>query len=167
MGYHRFTRAMGLFGKVIAETLRTVPLSITAATLTLSDVHEGRTLLANRAAGITFTLPDASGSGRKFRIVLGTTITSNQLRVNVNGATNYMRGFALGVTDTAGTALAWVTANTGTVSSESDRVDLNGTTQGGRVGDTIELEDIADNVWAVKVFVAGSGTEATPFSAAV
>lgn len=167
MGFHRFSRAIGMFGKLISETIRTVPLSITAATLTLSDLHEGRTLLANRAAGITFTLPDASGSGKKFRIVLGTTITSNQLRVNANGATNYMRGFALGVTDTAGTALAFVTANTGTVATESDRIDLNGTTQGGRVGDTIELEDIADNVWAVKVFVAGSGTEATPFSAAV
>ena len=44
---------------------------------------------------------------------------------------------------------------------------MNGSTTGGIAGDIVELEDIATNLWSVKVLGSATGTEATPFSAAV
>lgn len=147
----------------------TEPTSITGATQTLSaNAHSGRTLVANRAAGIAFTLPAATGSGAKFKIVVGTTLTSGSLSVAVGEASDYMRGFATFANDTDGSASNFETANTGTLATESDTITLNRTTTGiGTIGDTIECEDIATDIWLVQVRAQASGTEATPFSAAV
>ena len=52
--------------------------------------------------------------------------------------------------------------------ADEGTITLNGTTTGGvNKGDWIELEDIASGVWGVAGTITGSGTEATPFSAAV
>ena len=52
--------------------------------------------------------------------------------------------------------------------ASSDTITLNGTTTGGvNKGDWVELEDIASGIWGVTGLLTGSGTEATPFSAAV
>jgi hypothetical protein len=45
---------------------------------------------------------------------------------------------------------------------------FNATTTGGvQIGDWIELTDIASNTWMVYGYTTTSGSEATPFSAAV
>ena len=51
--------------------------------------------------------------------------------------------------------------------ADSDTITLNGTTTGGLVGADVELIDIAADTWFVNVRTAATGTEATPFSAAV
>jgi hypothetical protein len=59
---------------------------------------------------------------------------------------------------------------TGTVFSTlatSDTITLNGSTKGGLAGSYIELRDVATNQWVVSASLVGSGTPATPFSAAV
>lgn len=143
-------------------------IDTTATTLTLAaKTHDGRVVSLDHAAGITVTLPAATGSGAFFRLLVAATASGGNYVVQVANASDYMRGFAWTVTDTAGTGDAFATANSGTVATESDTITLNGTTQGGRIGDWIECVDVATNIWAVKVFSVGSGTEATPFSAAV
>lgn len=146
----------------------TTPISVTGATATLGATHVGRTTVANRAAGVAFTLPAATGTGDKYRIVVGTTLTSGSLTVVVAEASDYMRGNALFANDSDGSASNFETANTGTLATESDTITFNRTTTGlGTIGDTIELEDIATDIWLVVVRAQASGTEATPFSAAV
>jgi hypothetical protein len=148
----------------------TPPISATGATLALTAaLHAGRTVVANRAAGVAFTLPAATGSGAKFRVVVGTTLTSGSLSVAVASNTDFMRGVALFETDDAANVpQTFPTANTGTVATESDTITMNRTTTGlATAGDYIEVEDIASAIWAVKVVCAASGTEATPFSVAV
>lgn len=146
----------------------TTPVSVTGATVTLGATNVGRTTVINRAAGCTVTLPAATGSGDKHRIVVGTTLTSGSLVVAVADGTDYMRGFALFANDTDGSASNFETANTGTLATESDTITLNRTTTGiGTIGDNIDLEDIATDVWVVHVRAQANGTEATPFSAAV
>lgn len=142
------------------------PYSETAA-VTLTPSVSGRRLALNNSAGLTVTLPPATGSGAEYVFVVGTTAATGSYVIQVASATDYLRGFCLGVTDTAGTAMAWATANTGTVATESDTITMNGTTQGGRLGDQIRLYDLAKAVWSVAMFNVGSGAEATPFSAAV
>jgi hypothetical protein len=44
---------------------------------------------------------------------------------------------------------------------------MDGSTQGGLKGDSIEIIDVATGLFSCKVFITQTGTEATPFSAAV
>lgn len=138
------------------------PINITAATLSLvASAHGDATITANRAAGITFTLPASDGKGSYFRIIVGTTITSNSLIVKVANSTDVMTGVAINAADGGDTAVAFETAAT------SDTITLNGSTTGGIKGDIIECEDVSAGLWSVKVVGSATGTEATPFSATV
>jgi hypothetical protein len=125
------------------------------------DSHAGATLVAKRAAGITFTLPAATGTGMKMRIFVSTTITSNNLVVAVASASDVMQGHALLGQDAADTTVLFEAA------ADSDTITMNGSTKGGIRGDIIELEDVETGVWAVRVTGSATGTEASPFSAAV
>jgi hypothetical protein len=138
------------------------PISATAATLTLDrNTHSGATVVADRAAGITMTLPAASGTGDKYKVIVKTTITSNNLIVQVANATDVMTGSASFAQDAADTGVVFETA------ADSDTITMNGSTKGGIKGDIIELEDVASGLWSVCITGSGTGTEATPFSAAV
>lgn len=140
-----------------------LPFNLTAALLALNASTHGTpaTVVVNRAAGATLTLPGASGSGVEFDIVVGTTITSNNLIVQVANASDVMAGVAVNAADGGDTAVAFETA------ADSDTITLNGSTKGGIKGDRIRVKDVAANLWQVNIVGAGTGTEVTPFSAAV
>ena len=140
-------------------------VSVTGATVAISETkHDHKTIVLNRAGGVTATLPAARGTGATFRFVNGTALSAATHVIKVASSSDYMRGQC---TTVGATATGFATANTGTVATESDTITLNGGTQGGLVGDVIELEDVATNVWRVRLTVTGSGAGATPFSAAV
>ena len=137
-------------------------VNLTAATLSLTEAtHDGKVVTVNRAAGSTLTLPAAAGSGASFRVIVGTTVTSNTLIVQVANASDAMTGTALLAQDGGDTSVMFETAAT------DDTITMNGSTTGGIKGDCIELIDVAANVWWVRVTGSATGTEATPFSAAV
>jgi hypothetical protein len=137
------------------------PISITASTFApLASQHTGAVLLLNRAAGVTVTLPAATGSGATFRFITATTVTSNNNVVQVTGD-DIMVGGAWLAQDAGDTAVMFETA------SDSDTITMNGSTKGGIKGDEILLTDIAADTWWVRVMGSATGTEATPFSAAV
>jgi DNA polymerase III gamma/tau subunit len=137
------------------------PVSITAAVTLTPDKHAGRLLVFDNAAGATVTLPAASGSGHKYRFFVKTTVTSNSAKIQVANASDVMAGAALVAQDSGDTIVAFEAAST------SDTITMNGTTTGGIKGDFFELEDAAENLWRVNGVMSGTGTEATPFSAAV
>lgn len=131
--------------------------TITDATATLTAAaHAGHTIVINRAAGCTVTLPDATGSGNRYLI---TTIAdqTGDLVIQVPDASNTMQGVAM--TDMTG--VVWPTTDT------TDTITLNGTTSGGLKGARVELIDVAADTWNVFVVSEASGTEVTPFSASV
>ena len=136
------------------------PINVTASrTLTASDT--GTVITVNAAAGLTLTLPAAAGSGRRYEIVIGTTVTSNSVITRVANASDTMRGVAICAQDAGDTAVAFEAGAT------ADTITMNGTTTGGLLGDRIILIDVAANLWSVSVIMSGTGTEATPFSATV
>lgn len=144
-------------------------VNCTAATLTVTEaLHAGRTITLNLAAGIVVTLPAATGTGNKYRFVVGTTFTG-AASIKVASGTDYMIGVATLFQDAGDTVVGFATANTGTVATESDTITLfsAGNTTGGFKGAYVEVEDIASAVFAVKYVSDAAGTEATPFSAAV
>ena len=137
-------------------------VSATAATLTVTAAaHGDRIVVLNRAAGVTATLPAATGSGNVYRFTTGTAVTSNNNIIKVADNSDVMSG-ALIVTDQADGS----TASFGTVAA-SDTITLNGSTTGCLAGGLITLVDVATNLWSVSGVVVGNGAEATPFSATV
>ncbi len=138
-------------------------LQTLTATTTLTKEHANCLLLMGAAgAALTFKLPEATGSGDIYTFMVSVVNTSNYV-VNVT-TTDTIDGQVMTAStgDTPDLGQPWVTAAT------SDTVTLNGTTTGGvAIGDYIQCIDIADAQWAINGVTTSSGTEATPFSAAV
>lgn len=134
-----------------------VAASVTSATLAVTSDYNGQVIPLNRAGGITVTLPAATGSQAVYRFIVGTTFTSNGV-IRVANATDVMAGSAA-VGGTTGSMFSTLPA--------SDTITMNGSTTGGLAGSYIELIDIAAGDWIVRAALVGSGTPATPFSAAV
>lgn len=131
--------------------------TVTDATVTITDDgYLGAPIVLNRAAGVTATLPPATGSGNRYEFILLVDATGNQI-VQVANASDTMMGMAYIGAD----------GETFYTADASDTITLNGTTTGGEKGARIICDDVAANVWAVVVMSEASGTEATPFSAAV
>lgn len=140
----------------------TQSISVTAATVTLTAAtHGGKVVVFNRAAGVTATLPAATGSGETFRIYVGTAITSNSGIVQVANSSDTMIGFVLSTLAAGGTTFGESAGGT------DDTITMNGSTTGGLAGSYIECVDWAANVWQVRGLLAGSGTLASALSAAV
>lgn len=136
-------------------------VSATTATLTATAaVHSGRTVLLDRAAGQAVTLPAATGTGNSYKFFVLTTITSNTTTIKVVG-NDVMAGLAIVANDGGDTASIFETVAT------SDTITFDGSTTGGIRGATVELQDVAADLWSVRVVGAATGTEATPFSATV
>jgi hypothetical protein len=136
-------------------------VSATAATLTVTSAsHSGRTVVLDRAAGQAVTLPAATGSGNCYKFFVATTITSNSTTIKVVGD-DTMAGVAIVANDGGNSASIFEAAAT------ADTITFNGSTTMGLKGDVVELQDVAADLWSVRVVGAATGTEATPFSATV
>ena len=127
--------------------------------------HAGRTLLLGEVGGnaaVTLTLPAATGTGAVYKFIVSVTNTSNY-KIQVADATDTIDGIMMYL-DEDGTAVsAFPTV------AASDTITLNGGTQGGIIGDYLELIDIATNQYHVRgvMRVAAGANPATPFTAAV
>jgi hypothetical protein len=147
------------YGTVIANPR--APFVLNASTKTLTNVHANIPLVLTRAAGVVVTLPAATGTGNKYEFLVNTTVTSNSYKVQVANVTDIIQGLAFGKDGDGEPANGWSTAAT------SDTITLDGSTTGGIKGDSIEITDAASGLFTCRVFITQSGTEATPFSAAV
>ena len=132
-----------------------------AQDVTVSPRLPDEVYVVNAAAGAEVTLPPATGSGFRYTFIVGTTVTSNANVIQVANSDDIMQGVVIGAADTDSSVNGWEAA------SDSDTITMDGSTTGGIVGDRVELVDVAENVWAVNGIIQQTGTEATPFSAAV
>jgi hypothetical protein len=137
-------------------------VTVTTSTLTINPIdHQGKIMNLARAAGITVTLPAATGTGNVYRFWTTVSVTSNNNIIKVANASDTMQGTLLNALATGATP--WIETAGGT----DDTITMNGTTTGGLIGSYVELVDQATNVWALFATLAGSGTLATPLSATV
>ena len=143
-------------------------VTLTADATISQSAHAGRILLMGEVGGdasATFTLPAATGSGDEYKFIVSVVNTSNY-KIQVADATDTIDGSVVVTNDSTdgGTAslISWPTV------AASDTITLDGTTTGGvNIGDYLLLTDIATNQYTVSGLLNASGTEATPFSAAV
>jgi hypothetical protein len=133
--------------------------TVTAATLAVTaDAYNGQTINLSRAAGIVVTLPAATGTNAVYKFVVTTAVTTNNYIIQVANATDTMNGLA-SVAGTTGSVFSTLPA--------SDTITMSGTTTGGLIGSYVQITDIAAGEFLVTAALVGSGTPATPFSAAV
>jgi hypothetical protein len=129
--------------------------------------HAGRTLLLGEVGGnanVVLTMPDATGSGNIYEFIVSVAMGgSTTYKIQAADANNTFSG-QIQYLDEDGTAVsAFPTV------SATDTITLNSGTQGGLIGDTVTLIDIAADKYAVKgqMRVASGTDPATPFTAAV
>lgn len=132
--------------------------TVTASTLAVTSDYNGQVVNLSRAAGITVTLPAATGSNAVYTFEVATTVTSNSYKIQVANSTDVMNGLS-SVGGTTGAVFSTLPA--------SDTITMNGSTTGGLAGSYVQVTDIASGVFLVQASLVGSGTPATPFSAAV
>lgn len=144
-------------GVMVDDSTRYVDLTALTLALTAS-LHGDRVVRQNLVGGGTITLPASSGSGVKYAVWVVTTVTSN-LVIQVANALDVLRGVVGLTTDIAGTVIP--------TSATTDTITMNGSTTGGISGTYLEFEDIALGFWKLSGNIITTGTEATPFSAAV
>ena len=133
--------------------------TVTTATVSISaDAHVGMPIVLNRAAGCVATLPAATGSGNTYNFI-GAADASGDQKIQVTG-NDTMAGVAYLGNDSAGASCFYTAAT-------SDTITLDGSTKGGLKGWRVTCTDMAADTWSVMVMSEASGTEATPFSAAV
>ncbi len=129
--------------------------------------HAGRTLLLGEVGGnanVVLTMPDATGSGNVYEFIVSVAMGgSTTYKIQAPDANNTFSGQIMYL-DEDGTAVT----SFPTVAA-SDTITLNSGTQGGLVGDTVTLIDIAADKYAVKgqMRVSAGANPATPFSADV
>lgn len=138
-----------------------------SASATLTAFEAGAPITVNAAAGLTLTLPAATGTGRRYEVIIGTTVTSNNVIVRVASASDWFAGQVFCSSDNAADAAISFETATGAVGSRSDTITLNGTTTGGTAGDRIVMVDIGTGQWELTAWTTGTGTEVTPLSAVV
>lgn len=143
-------------GRVVAVT------PTAASTVTLDPATHGDKTILITTSTISFNVavPALTGTGNRYRIVLGASLSSATMTITAPGA--HLFGAVQQNTDsangTSGFTVGQINAAGSTV------ITLNGTTQGGRKGDYIEIEDVATSHGQIRGTLNASGSEATPFS---
>jgi hypothetical protein len=141
--------------------------TFTATDSVTETEHAGRTLLLGEVGGnanVVLTMPDATGSGNVYEFIVSVAMGgSTTYKIQAPDANNTFSG-QVQYLDEDGTAVtAFPTV------AQSDTITLNSGTQGGLIGDTITLIDIAADKYAVKgqMRVSAGADPATPFTSAV
>ena len=131
-------------------------IALNAATTLTAGTHAGRLMRFSTAAGVTATLPAATGTGNRYRFVVNTTVTSAADIVAVVGDDAFF-GVIHVAQDGGDTSIAFEAA------ADADQISLNGSTTGGIAGDYVEVTDIASDRWLAIGWTQATGTEVTPF----
>lgn len=135
------------------------PVTITASTTLNRNTHAGNTINLSSLTGLTVTLPASTGKGDMYEVFVLVTNTSSNYVIQVANSTDVMQGAVHLTTDIAGTSMLTTTT--------SDTITMNGTTTGGLRGTWLRFKDASLGFWALEGGILCTGTEASPFSAAV
>ena len=144
------------------------PVNTTATSLSITQAtHGNKTITINSAVPIAITMPQATGTGTKYKFVLQVVATATPHTIKVANATDSFSGMYLSLTTTAATVIGFAAVDSATTATRSDTMSFNGTTTGGAPGMTVELTDIKTGYFSVTAIDTCVSTTTTPFSAGV
>jgi hypothetical protein len=149
---------MGLFQKSLSAKRTRTSKEITAATYQITRRDHGKTLMLNRAAGMTLTLPpDTVFVGFTVKMVVRDTFTGTW---EVTGAADgdlFFGGIFV-------TSVAAKTDRFGPNGSSNDTLKANSDAKGRLSGGWVEFTLMGANEWLVNGVLAAGSTPATPFA---
>ena len=149
---------MGLFRKSLSAKRTRTAKEITGATYQITQRDHGKTLMLNRAAGMTLTLPvDTTFVGFTVKMVVRATFT---------GAWE-VTGQADGDLFFGGVFLSSVAAKSdrfGPNGSSNDTLKADADAKGRLSGGFVEFTCMGPNEWLVSGVLAAGGTPGTPFA---
>lgn len=142
----------------------TTPISVTGAA-TFGATHVGRTSVLNAAAGGQIDLPEATGTGSKYRAVVGTALTSASwvFRTNVATGDRFTGGVLIDDTGDTGAVAAAAFFPAG---ASDEVLTLAFAATLGTIGAWVEFEDFKTGLWVVHGYLGGSADPATPWGVA-
>jgi hypothetical protein len=154
----------GTAGPVAASSITGLkPTAAAAATAAITSAQAGTTIVLGRAAGVTATLPAATGSGNEYTFTIGVTATSAAYKILAASSSDNLVGFLTG--ETGGTAKCFVSV--AATANHSLQMPFAGTQpSGGFEGDWFTFRDVAANTWHVSGCYQAGTTPTTPFSTA-
>lgn len=144
----------------------TAVISGSGTSVALNDLQSGSVVRLDRNTGMTFVLPSPAVPGTRYNFVVGTNLTANSYIITGTAATSSyaLTGGVMSVNDlniASGTLFASTSGNY----LLNQKVSLNGTTTGGRIGTSIVVTALSANTWHVTGLAIGSGNMLTPFLA--
>jgi hypothetical protein len=157
---NRGTKASCSFKAVRLQTGDSI-VNCTTSTLTVTEaLHNGKTIVLDRAAGIDVTLP-AAAANLEFEFLVKTTFTGAATIKSATGA-DIMIGHAIMGNNEGNSVVNWPAV----AASTFDTIDMLGTgnSTGGMAGQRVKIKGLAANLWYVEIIGDAAGTEATPFA---
>lgn len=126
------------------------------ATLALTQTDAGSTIIFDRLAGTTVTLP-APVLGTSFEFFIGAAPTSNTDKIITDAGTTFLTG---GVFIDKSLTVTRYAAN----GSSHLSINMDGSTMGGALGSYVRLRCTSATEWTVEGTLVASGTLASPFA---
>ncbi len=134
-------------------------INTTATQLTLSAaLHGNRIVTSNAAAAQAITLPQATGTGNKYRIIYQTAATATSHTIKVGNSTDCINGLQLVLTSSSANVIAYKATAT------DDTITLNGTTLGGVIFSEYTITDVKTGTFQVMGIDYSTGSTASPFT---
>jgi hypothetical protein len=139
-------------------------VALAATTAITQALHEGRVLIVTGTAAAAYTLPEATGSGDRYKFIMNQVNTNGTTFVAADTTNTSYHGSINLLDVDAASQTAYFTVTAG----GTDTVTFNGTTTGGQIGDILEFVDIGTDRWSVfgQARVPAGSNPATPFSSA-
>ncbi len=142
----------------IADASARIVTIVATDAITLVE-HANRLNLLAEVGGnalVTLTMPEATGSGNRYKFYVGVVNTSNYVIAALTS--DILQGTIMGTDSDGAPGNAWALA------SDDDKLTLNGTSTGGAsIGDWVELVDCLDTIWCTSGQITQTGgSEATP-----
>lgn len=136
------------------------PVTNTSGTVVaVAATHANRTTVLSKAAGGTVALPAATGTGNKYRFVVGVTLTSVSWVISKAGSDTF---FGNAIVNNTGDTTA-LTADAYQAAAGNNTFTLAFANLMGIKGDIVEFEDTAAAEWTVSALLT-SVDPVTPFS---
>ncbi len=149
-------------GALVVTGLTQAPIGV-GSSVSATAVHAGATYLLDTAGGSTLTLPAATGTGNKYRVVVSVSTTSAAHKVLAASVSDFIVGAAIGQSN-AGAVLGFHSA--AATNHSLQMPNAGSQPSGGIIGDSYEFTDIGANLWeCTGMFTAGT-TATTPFNSA-
>ncbi len=151
--------------RVAKNSTRVVAITPTASqTVSLDATTYGDKITYITPASVSFNIaiPAFDGTTGRRMIVFGQTLSSATVTITSTTSSAFFGSLTQNTDASVGYAAALTAYQV--AASGSTIITLNGTTQGGRKGDWIQIDDVTTTFGLIRGCLNASGSETTPFS---